>query len=274
MLACTRTGSGRPVVLLHGWPGDRHDWDAVVPLLDADVVVPDLRGFGDTFDPLDAPDSYSASAQASAVLSLLSSLDIGPAVFAGYDIGSRVAQTIARSAPAAVSALVLAPPLPGPGRRVLDPSAQREFWYQPFHQLDLSASLLDGSYDAVRTYLEHFWTHWSGPSFTPSDAHLDRLTELYARPGAFTASIGWYRSGSGTVATALTETPPPATDRLAAPTTVLWPAHDPLFPYDWSDQLDAYFVAATLHRLDDAGHFSPLEAPSAWAEAIGAHAGV
>jgi pimeloyl-ACP methyl ester carboxylesterase len=31
-------------VLLHGWPGDRTDYRAVVPLLpDYDVVVPDWR---------------------------------------------------------------------------------------------------------------------------------------------------------------------------------------------------------------------------------------
>jgi pimeloyl-ACP methyl ester carboxylesterase len=34
--------------LLHGWPGDRTDYREVVPLVSAtaDVVVPDLRGFG------------------------------------------------------------------------------------------------------------------------------------------------------------------------------------------------------------------------------------
>ena len=47
-LAYERAGSGPPVVLLHGWPGDRTDYEAVVPLLapEFEVVVPDLRGFG------------------------------------------------------------------------------------------------------------------------------------------------------------------------------------------------------------------------------------
>ena len=34
-LAYDRRGSGPAVVLLHGWPGDRQDWRAVVPLLEA-----------------------------------------------------------------------------------------------------------------------------------------------------------------------------------------------------------------------------------------------
>ena len=30
-LAYERSGSGAPVVLLHGWPGDHTDWDQLVP---------------------------------------------------------------------------------------------------------------------------------------------------------------------------------------------------------------------------------------------------
>ena len=78
-LAYDRHGAGDPVVLLHGWPGDRTDFDAVVPRLeeDAEVVVPDLRGFGAS-DKHPAPpaDAYSATAQARSVLGLLDELDL------------------------------------------------------------------------------------------------------------------------------------------------------------------------------------------------------
>jgi pimeloyl-ACP methyl ester carboxylesterase len=198
-LAYERYGSGDPVVLLHGWPGDHGDWREVVTRLDgrADVVVPDLRGFGESDKHLSDPaQAYSASGQAASVASLLGELSLGPAVIAGYDVGSRVAQQIARSNPELVRALVLAPPLPGAGERVLSADAQREFWYQHFHRLGLIEELLDGRPSAVRAYLEHFWSHWSGPAFTPSTAELDRLTALYGAPGAFVASIGWYRAGA------------------------------------------------------------------------------
>ena len=52
----------------------------------------------------------------------------------------------------------------------------------------------------------NFWTHWSGPGFELADDHLERLTDRYAEPGAFTNSIGWYRAGSGMVAQSLAET--------------------------------------------------------------------
>jgi pimeloyl-ACP methyl ester carboxylesterase len=270
-LAYERHGSGAPVVLLHGWPGDHGDWREVVARLDgrADVVVPDLRGFGESDKHLrDPAQAYSADGQAASVVSLLGELGLGPAVIAGYDVGSRVAQQIARTSPQFVRALVLAPPLPGAGDRVLSAGAQREFWYQHFHRLGLIEEMIDGRPPAVRDYLEHFWSHWSGPAFTPSVAELDRLTALYGAPGAFVASIGWYRAGAGTIARSLAERAPAPDERIATATTVLWPERDPLFPLEWADRLDAFFSAVTLRRLPDAGHFSPLEAPDRFAEAI------
>ena len=270
-LAYERTGSGPPVVLLHGWPGDRTDFRDVIPRLaaSAEVVVPDLRGFGES-DKHDQPPAgaYSADAQARSVAGLIDELGLRRPVLAGYDVGSRVAQTVARIFPERVRALVIAPPLPGAGDRVFGVQAQREFWYQAFHQLDLAGRLIDGRPDAVRAYLRHFWSHWSGPGFTLAEADLDHLVGAYGPPGAFVASIGWYRAGSGTVASSAREQPPAPGERLETAATVLWQEHDPLFPRSWSDRLADFFTAADLRLVNGAGHFVPLEAPAEFAAAI------
>jgi len=266
-----RTGDGPPVVLLHGWPGGRSDYRLVAPLLAdvADVVVPDLRGFGESDKhPVSPDEGYTAVAQARSVTGLLDELGLGPVVLAGYDIGSRIAQTVAAQAPERVRALVVTPPVPGAGRRLLDPEVAPEFWYQHFHRLGLSERFLDGDRDAVRRHLEHFWTHWSGPSYTPADADLDRLAQSYAEPGAFTASIGWYRQGPGMLARGLAEQAPTPEDRLAVPTRVLWPEHDPLFPSAWADRLGEFFGDVSVAPLPGSGHFVPLEAPDAFAAAV------
>jgi pimeloyl-ACP methyl ester carboxylesterase len=272
-LAYARQGSGDPVVLLHGWPGDHGDWAEVARLLGngVAVVAPDLRGFGESDKHAKEPGrAYSARAQAASVIGLIEELELRRPVLAGYDVGSRVAQQIARVAPESVRALVLAPPLPGIGRRVLSERAQLEFWYQAFHQLPIADQIVDGNRSAVRAYLDHFWSHWSGPSFRKPESELERLTGLYSAPGAFVASIEWYRAGSGTVATSLAESAPAPGDRIAVPTTVLWPEHDPLFPLEWSDRISDFFSNATLEELAGAGHFSPLEAPEQFARAISA----
>src|SRR6266516_468909 len=90
-LAYDQVGSGPPVVLLHGWPGDRTDYRRVVPLLAerAEVVVPDLRGFGES-DKHDLPplEAYTRDAQARSVLALIEELGLDRPVIAGYDVGS------------------------------------------------------------------------------------------------------------------------------------------------------------------------------------------
>jgi pimeloyl-ACP methyl ester carboxylesterase len=272
-LGYDRTGSGPPVLLLHGWPGDRTDYREVVPLVSAaaDVIVPDLRGFGESDKhEADPASQYNAAAQARSLIGLIDELALGRPVIAGYDIGSRIAQAIARDRPELVRALVIAPPLPGIGDRILASWAQREFWYQAFHNLELSTQLVDGQPEAVRSYLRHFWSHWSGPGYEPARDHLDHLVAVYGPPGAFAASIAWYRGGAGSVAASLAERAPGPGDRIAVPATVLWPEHDPLFPREWSDRIGEFFAAAELSWLDGAGHFSPLEAPGEFAAAIAA----
>jgi pimeloyl-ACP methyl ester carboxylesterase len=272
-LAFDRFGSpGSPaVVLLHGWPGTRHDYRAVVPqLVDvADVVVPDLRGFGESDKHMvDASEFYGALGQAHSVAALVDELGFERVVIGGYDIGSRIAQVVAGQRPQRVAALVLSPPLPGVGQRVLGEEAQQEFWYQSFHQLPLADELIDGKPDAVRAYLRHFWIHWSGPNFTLSDRDMDQLVAHYRNPGAFIASIGWYRAGAGTVAHSLAERSPRRGPLITTPTKILWGEHDPLFPPEWADRLGEYFADVTVHFSRETGHFTPLECADQFAELI------
>ncbi|GAB3945467.1 alpha/beta hydrolase [Kribbella albertanoniae] len=274
-----RSGEGPAVVLLHGWPGDRTDYRVLAPMLverGCEVVVPDLRGFGASYvaaiDPtrLDSPAAvdpaeYGAAGQARSVIGLIEELGLDRPVLAGYDVGSRVAQAIARSRPELIDGLVVAPPLPGIGKRFFSEQAQREFWYQSFHRLPLIEELIDGKPDAVRSYLNHFWQHWSGPGFVPD---LEHLVEVYSVPGAFTASLNWYRGGSGAVAMSAAETAPASYERINVPTVVLWPEFDPLFPRAWSDRLDDFFSDVRLRTVDGVGHYAPLEYPEILAEEI------
>src|SRR6516165_3585845 len=89
-LAYERTGAGPAVLLLHGWPGDRTDYHEVAPLVSAaaDVIVPDLRGFGESDKhEADPAGQYNATAQARSLTGLMTELELDRPVIAGYDIG-------------------------------------------------------------------------------------------------------------------------------------------------------------------------------------------
>jgi pimeloyl-ACP methyl ester carboxylesterase len=268
-LCYDRAGVGDSAVLLHGWPGDRTEYAAVAGRLPAmDVVVPDLRGFGASDRYAGDPGCYGVDGQARGVIGLIEELGLDRPVIAGHDIGSRIAVAVARLRPDLVRALVLTPPLPGVGERILGPDAAPEFWYLSFNQLPLAVEMLDGKPDAVRAFLRHFWTHWAGPGFTAPEGHLDHLVAVYSAPGAAAALLGWYRASAGALARVVSERPPPPAARIAVPTTVLWPDRDPLFPPAWSDRLDRYFADLHLQLLSGVGHFVPMEAPLAFARAV------
>jgi len=135
-----RRGHGSPtVLLLHGWPGFWYDWRRVLPRLEqiTSVIAMDLRGFGASAKPDWPPRSaYSAEAQARNVLALLDQLQLETVLLVGYDVGSRVAQTVAQLAPGRVQGLALSAPVyAGFGTRPLEPAAQKERWYQHFHMI-------------------------------------------------------------------------------------------------------------------------------------------
>ena len=201
-----------PVVLLHGWPGNRHDYRRVVPILGdvADVIVPDLRGFGGSDKHAVAVRHfYSATAQASSVVGLIKELGLSDVVLAGYDVGSRVAQSVARMHPDLVAgAGALSPATRRRRSRPHRAGSRASSGTRYSTSCRSPAQLIDGNPDAVREYLRHFWSHWSGPNFTLSEDDLDRLVADYALPGAFTSSIAWYRAGAGMIAQSLTELPP------------------------------------------------------------------
>ncbi|MDL5160246.1 alpha/beta fold hydrolase [Actinomycetospora termitidis] len=273
MLAVERSGSGSPVLCLHGWPGGVSDYRLLTPLLVdvADVVVPHLPGFGKSFSPGDElrpPSDFDRAHLVRALVELITELDLGPTVIVGYDIGITTAIALAREIPRHTRALVLGNTLAPSvtAEAVLSDRYRPEFWYQDFHQLELARQLVDGNPAAVRTYLEHFWSHWGARP----DAVVDEsLVEDYSRPGAFTTSINWYRSGSSSLYTALdlrgvTEFPPP----VDVPATVLWGAQDPIFPPEYAAAVPDLLPRADVRVLDDVGHFTPIEAAAEMAEAV------
>ena len=105
-------GAGPPVVLLHGQPGDRHDWDDVVGSLAGRtrVLVPDRPGYG-------ASDASAAgfAANTSAVVELLDDRGVQRAVVAGHSWGGGVALDLAQRHPDRVGALVLVASVGGRG---------------------------------------------------------------------------------------------------------------------------------------------------------------
>lgn len=106
--AVERTGSGEPLVLLHGIGSRRQIWDPVLPALTGvrDVLAVDLPGFGAASGPVPsgtvasaAPSRHPAGsipALADAVEALCAALDVDRPHVAGNSMGGAVALELGR----------------------------------------------------------------------------------------------------------------------------------------------------------------------------------
>jgi haloacetate dehalogenase len=96
-------GSGPPVLMLHGYPQTHVMWRKVAPRLAErfTLVMPDLRGYGDSDKPPGAPDhsTYCKRAMAMDQVDLMRRLGFERFRLVGHDRGGRVAHRLALDHP-------------------------------------------------------------------------------------------------------------------------------------------------------------------------------
>lgn len=92
-------GPGDPIVLLHGWPQTWYEWHHIMPALAKNytVIVPDLRGLGDSSKPVTG---YDGKTTADDIYQLVSQLGFNqPILLVAHDIGSQTAYSYAAAHP-------------------------------------------------------------------------------------------------------------------------------------------------------------------------------
>jgi pimeloyl-ACP methyl ester carboxylesterase len=108
-LAFVRSGTGAPLVLLHGLGASRRSWDPVLPALASrfDVIAVDLPGFGHSVSR-PGPGEVPPAVLAQSVADLLDALGVSHPHLAGNSLGGWVALELASRRPVA-SVTLLSP---------------------------------------------------------------------------------------------------------------------------------------------------------------------
>ena len=261
-----RTGQGRPLLLLHGWPEFWLTWEPVMTRL-ADrflLIAPDLRGFGDSDKPVGA---FGPEDHALDMLALLDALGLDRVGVVGHDVGGAAMQPLGRGSAKRLAGLFLFDFVyPGIGPRMAQPDRLNSIWYQSFNQMEMAPALVGATRETCRTYIGHFLRHWAYRKQAFDDV-LDTLTDNFLKPGNLAGGFAHYRAAhAGRIAMMKGEAPrlPPIT----VPTCVRWAEHDPLFPYAWTDRLSETFQNLDLGLFPDVGHFPHREDPDRAAKEI------
>lgn len=173
-------GSGKPVVLIHGWPLSGRAWEAQLPaLVDAgyQVITYDRRGFGQSSKPWEGYD-YDTLAQD--LKALTDELDLNDATLVGFSMGGgEVARYLGKYGSERVSKAVLA-------------SAVPPYLYKADDNPDggLEDSDIQEFLDGVREDRIDFLNDFTKNFFTPADGKLlvSKPMRLYNRDIAAFAS--------------------------------------------------------------------------------------
>lgn len=259
-----RHGAGAPVVLLHGWPEFWYVWRKNIgPLAEAfDVVVPDLRGFGET-EKVSLPDPPGRLLDdlVEDLRGLADGLGLEKFGIASHDVGSFVAQRFAHRYPERLSGLFFFNCVyPGIGKRWLEPESVGEIWYQSFHRQPWAQEIVGESRRTCGVYFKHFLDHWSHEPGT-FDGDLEAWVDNFMRPGNLRGGFDWYVGMNEARMKMMREGPPPNPTKIETPTRVLWGESDPILKVRWADRLGDYFSAYEFDPAPQAGHFVHYERP-------------
>jgi len=266
---------GWAVVLSHGFPYDVHAYDEVVPLLTAEgarVIRPCQRGFGPTrFRSADTMRSGQQAALGSDLVALLDALGLSAPILAGYDWGGLASCVATALWPERVAGLVSLASYDvidiEAQRRPAEPALEHAVWYQHLFQTERGR---DGLARHRRDLCRMLWRQWS-PGWDFDEATYERTAPSFDNPDFVDVVIHHYRHcfgrAAGDPALDDLERRLAARPRIIVPAVTLDGATDPLRPGGTADQADM-FAARHEHRVVDAGHNLPQEAPAAFADAV------
>ncbi len=184
-------GSGRPVVLLHGWPQTWYAWRRIIPELAKDyfVIAPDLRGLGDSSRPEAGFDKKTIAAD---IAQLVRSIRPGEDVsVVGHDWGGPVAFALSAYHPGLVKKLaVLDVAIPGDGSGTFSQNGRR--WHHAFHQtLDLPEQLIQGREDI---YYRWFYLNYGHVRGAISEEEIEEYLRTYRDFSTLRTGISYYRA--------------------------------------------------------------------------------
>lgn len=256
------SGDGPPLMLIHGYPQCGVMWHRVAPAL-ADnftVVIPDLRGYGESSKPKgDSTHSlYSKRAMAADLVAVMSALGHETFSVFGHDRGGRVGHRMALDHPDKIQRLGVLDIVP---THTLFANTDKAFalgyyhWFFLAQPSPLPEKLIgaDPSY-----YLSCKMGHWSADGTVFDAVAMEEYLRCFSDPATIHASCEDYRAAA---TIDLEHDEADLDQKIQCPTLVLWGEAGLMHKtYDvlatWRDKCEV-----VSGRALPSGHFLPEEAP-------------
>ena len=261
------------LLLLHGFPQTHAMWHRVAQLLRHDffLILPDLRGYGDSSHAPGLPDhsNYSKRALAQDLIAVMDTLGIAAFALCGHDRGGRVAHRLALDHPARVRRLCvidIAPTLDMYARTDFDFARAYYHWFHLIQPTPLPELMIGGN---PRAYLHAKLGGWgSGGLGHIEPRALAEYERCFCRDEAIHTACEDYRASAGIDLEHDRESRARG-HKIACDTLMLWGEHgvvqrlfDPLALWQ------AQCAGAVTGWAMPAGHFIPEQLPDETAAAL------
>jgi haloacetate dehalogenase len=264
-------GTGPPLLLLHGYPQTHLAWHRVAPRLmrSFTVIVPDLRGYGQSRGPAADPEhrNYSKRAMAADMAELMTALGHERFLVAGHDRGARVGFRLALDYSQRVqrmAALDIIPTLDTWEQIDAEKALSSYHWSFLAVPAPVPERLIGADPDF---YIRHLLDRWVGRPDALHPQAVAAYLKQFHDPAVRTATCEDYRAGA-TIDRAEDAEDRRGARKIACPVLILWGRRylssktaSPLAAWRrWAD--DVREVAL------DCGHFIAEEEPLDCAEAL------
>jgi pimeloyl-ACP methyl ester carboxylesterase len=260
-LAVHEAGSGRPVVLVHGFPELAYSWRHQLPALAAAgfrAIAYDLRGFGGSSRP-EPVEAYRLTELVSDLTGLLDVLDVDRAAVVGHDWGSIVAWAAAVMRPDRVRAVAsLNVPYRGWCCGFPDTSLIRTTLMD---RLGYVVGFQDGTAEArfaadSASWLRLMYTRVAARPDFMSDEEFAVYHEAFVA-GGLTAPLNLYRNIDRNAADAA----PHAGVPIDVPVMMICGDSDPILPTGLTEGMERWVADLSVEVVPDCGHWTQQERP-------------
>lgn len=269
----TPRGNKPALLLAHGFPQTHVLWQRVAQRLEHDywIVMPDLRGYGDSAQPAGLPDhsNYSKRTMAQDLVDVMDQLGCTSFFLCGHDRGGRVSARLALDHPEKVKKLCvidIAPTLDMYNATNMEFARAYYHWFHLIQPWPLPEKMIGAD---AKTYLHAKLGGWGSQGLgyiePPALAEYERC---FCRPEAIHSACEDYRASAG-IDLEHDRTSREHGDKIACDLLVLWGArgvvHRMFKPLElWQAQCRGTVSGAVL----PAGHFIPEELPAETADAL------
>lgn len=263
-----------PVILVHGFPESHRTWREVAVRLGDRfrLIMPDLRGFGQTDRPQDVTE-YAADTLIADIFALADALSIDRFALVGHDWGGAIAWAAAlRGNPRIERLAIVNSPHPLIFQKsLIEDAAQRAAsqYIRAFRDPKMEAGIEAMGFPTF--FEKSFSKHVDLAKISAEERQ--RYIDDWSRPGALTAMLNWYRASHIAVPTPGENAPMPTwiergLPRLKIPVRVIWGMQDKALLPIQLEGIGEVGDDVEVFPLTGVGHFAPWEAPDQVADAL------